>query len=195
MRVAIYARVSTDDRGQDPENQLTELRGWAANAGHTVSREYVDYESGRKGAERRKQFGALFDEAAKRKFDCVLFWALDRFSREGMVQTIIYLQRLSSYGVGFHSYTEAHLATDNELVRNILLALLSSLAKVEAQKIGERTKAGMARAKEKGIKIGRPRLGVELRQQIARRAAKGETSYAIAKALGIDHHTAAKYAA
>jgi DNA invertase Pin-like site-specific DNA recombinase len=95
----------------------------------------------------------------------------------------------------FHSYTEAHLATDNELVRNILLALLSSLAKVEAQKIGERTKAGMARAKEKGIKIGRPRLGVELRQQIARRAAKGETSYAIAKALGIDHHTAAKYAA
>jgi hypothetical protein len=80
MRVAIYARVSTDDRGQDPENQLTELRGWAANAGHTVSREYVDYESGRKGAERRKQFGALFDEAAKRKFDCVLFWALDRFS-------------------------------------------------------------------------------------------------------------------
>lgn len=111
-----------------------------------------------------------------------------------MAQTIIYLQRLSSYGVGFHSYTEAHLATDNELVRNILLALLSSLAKVEAQKIGERTKAGMARAKAKGIKIGRPKLGVELRHQIVRRAAKGETPYAIAKALGIDHHTAAKYA-
>ena len=136
----------------------------------------------------------MFDDAAKRKFDLVLFWALGRFSREGMAQTIIHLQQLSSYGVGFHSYTEAHLATDNELVRNILLALLSSLAKVEAQKIGERTKAGMARAKANGIKIGRPKLGVELRQQIAWRAAKGETSYAIAKALGIDHHTAAKYA-
>lgn len=124
----------------------------------------------------------------------MLFWALDRFSREGMAQTIAHLQRLTSYGVSFHSYTEPHLATDNELVRNILLALLSSLAKVEAQNISGRTKAGMARAKAKGIKIGRPRLGIELRQQIAERAAKGEKPYAIAKAMGIDRHTAAKYA-
>jgi DNA invertase Pin-like site-specific DNA recombinase len=111
----------------------------------------------------RKQFAALFDDAAKRKFDLVAFWALDRFSREGMAQTIIQLQRLSSCGVAFHSYTEPHLATDNELVGNILLALLPSLAKVEAQKISERTKAGMARAKAKGIKIDRPKIGVELR--------------------------------
>ena len=193
MRVAIYARVSTDDKGQDPENQLGELRAWVVNSGYAISGEYVDYESGRKAADKRKQFAALFDDAAKRKFDCVLFWALDRFSREGMAQTIIHLQRLSSYGVAFHSYTEPHLATDNELVRNILLALLSSLAKVEAQKISERTKAGMARAKAKGMRIGRPKLGLDLRQKIARRAAKGETPYAIGKALGIDRHTAAKY--
>ncbi len=194
MRVAIYARVSTDDKGQDPENQLRDLRAWCTNSGHTVTQEYVEHESGRKGADKRKQFAALFDDAAKRKFDLVLFWALDRFSREGMAQTIAHLQRLTSYGVSFHSYTEPHLATDNELVRNILLALLSSLAKVEAQKISDRTKAGMARAKAKGTKIGRPRLTIELRQQIARRAAKGEKPYAIAKALRIDRHTAAKYA-
>jgi DNA invertase Pin-like site-specific DNA recombinase len=193
MRVAIYARVSTDDKGQDPESQLRELRDWVINSGHTISREYVDYDSGRKGLEKRKQFAALFEDAAKRKFDCVLFWALDRFSREGMTQTIIHLQRLSLYGVAFHSYTEPHLATDNELVRNILLALLSSLAKVEAQKISERTRAGMSRAKAKGIKIGRPRLAAELRHEIAQRATKGETAYAIAKALHIDRHTAAKY--
>jgi putative DNA-invertase from lambdoid prophage Rac len=72
---------------------------------------------------------------------------------------------------------------------------MSSLARVEAQKISERTKAGMVRAKAKGRKIGRPKLGLELRQKIALRAAKGETPYAIAKALGIDRHTAAKYAA
>ncbi|MGC2075825.1 MAG: recombinase family protein [Xanthobacteraceae bacterium] len=185
MRVAIYARVSTDDRGQDPENQLQDLRAWCAAAGHAVSCEYIDYESGRKAADKRKQFASLFDDAAKRRFDCVLFWALDRFSREGMAQTIMHLQRLSSYE--FHSYTEPHLATDNELVRNILL-----VAKVEAQKISERTKAGMARAKAKGIKVGRPKLGLELRQKIAQRAARGETPYAIAKALGID---AVKYAA
>ena len=194
MRVAIYARVSTEDKGQDPENQLRELRAWCANCGHTISREYVERESGRKGTDKRKQFAALFEDAAKRKFDCVLFWALDQFSREGMTQTIVHLQRLTSYGVSFHSYSEPHLATDNELVRNILLALLASLAKVEAQKISARTKAGMARAKAKGIRVGRPRLAVEIRQQIAKRAAKGETPYSIAKALGVDRHTVAKYA-
>ena len=193
MRVAIYARVSTDDKGQDPENRLRELRAWCINSGHVIFREYVEHESGRKGADRRKQFAALFDDAAKRKFDCVLFWALDRFSREGMAQTIAHLQRLVSHGVAFHSYTEPHLATDNELVRNILLALLSSLAKLEALKISERTKAGMARAKANGIKIGRPKLEIEIRQKIMQRAKKGETPYAIAKALGIDRHTAAKY--
>jgi len=171
------------------------LRAWCAHSGHTISLEYVEHESGRKGADKRKQVAALFEDAAKKKFECVLFWALDRFSREGMAQTIVHLQRLTSCGVSFHSYTEPHLSTDNELVRNILLALLSSLAKVEAQKIGERTKAGMARARAKGIKIGRPRLAIEIRQKIAERTANGETPYTIAKALGIDRHTAAKYAA
>jgi DNA invertase Pin-like site-specific DNA recombinase len=128
MRIAIYARVSTDDKGQDPENQLRQLRQWCAGAGHKLVHEYVDHESGRKGAKDRKRFAALFDDAHKRKFDCVLFWALDRFTREGMVPTILHLQRLASFGVGFHSFTEPHLATDNELVRDILLALLASLA-------------------------------------------------------------------
>ena len=79
-------------------------------------------------------------------------------------------------------------------MRNILLALLASLAKVEAQKIGERTRAGMARAKAQGKRIGRPSIAPKLRQQIAERIAAGETPYAVAKALGIDRHTAAKYA-
>ena len=61
-------------------------------------------------------------------------------------------------------------------------------------KITNRTLAGMARAKGKGIKIGRPKLGIELRQKIVQRSAKGDNPYAIAKALGIDRHTAAKYA-
>jgi DNA invertase Pin-like site-specific DNA recombinase len=79
-------------------------------------------------------------------------------------------------------------------VRNILLALLASLAKVEAQKISERTRAGMARAKAQGKRIGRPSIPPKVRQQIAERIAAGETPYAVAKALGIDRHTAAKYA-
>ena len=194
MRVAIYARVSTDDKGQDPENQLRELRAWCANAGHTIVEEYIDRESGRKGADKRKRFAALFEDAHKRKFDCVLFWALDRFTREGMVPTITHLQRLASHGVSFHSYTEAHLSTDNELVRNILLAVMSSLAKVEAQRIGERTRAGMARARAQGKHIGRPALDAAVRQKIAKQMAAGLSAYAVAKQLGIDPHTVAKYA-
>ena len=189
MRIALYARVSTDDKGQDPENQLRQLRQWCA--GHEIAHEYVDHESGRK--KDRKQFAALFEDAHKRQFDTVLFWSLDRFSREGMVPTIMHLQRLDSYGVGFHSYTEAHLATDNELVRNILLALLASLAKVEAQKISERTRAGMARARAQGKRIGRPTISRKIKDLIAERAAAGETAYRIARDLGIDRHTAAKY--
>src|SRR5262245_27957106 len=160
MRVAIYARVSTDDKGQDPENQLTQLREWCASSGHTIINEYTDYQTGK--TDKREQFNLLFQDAHRRQFDLVVFWALDRFSREGMVPTILHLQRLASCGVGFHSFTEPHLATDSELVRNILLALLASLAKVEAQKISERTKAGMARAKAKGKRIGRPAISEEL---------------------------------
>ena len=197
MRIAIYARVSTDDKGQNPENQLRELRSWCANTGHTVVHEYVDRESGRKGAKGRKQFAALFEDAHKRKFDCVLFWALDRFTREGMATTIMYLQRLAEYGVSFHSYTEAHLSTDNELVGNILLAVMSSLAKVESQKIGERTRAGMERARVKGTKsgkpIGRPTLDPALQRKIAEQMGAGLSAYAVAKQLGIAAHTVAKY--
>jgi hypothetical protein len=89
--------------------------------------ECIHCESGRKGSGKRKQFAALFKDASRRKFDLVLFWALDHFSREGMVRTINYLQRLDSYGVAYHSCTEAHLATNNELIGNVLPAVMSSL--------------------------------------------------------------------
>jgi DNA invertase Pin-like site-specific DNA recombinase len=170
MRIAIYARVSTEDRGQDPENQLRDLRGWCANAGHELVGEYVDRVSGRKGTGERKQFAALFEDASRRQFDCVLFWALDRFSREGMVPTIQHLERLSSYGVTFHSYTEPHLCADNEMVRGILLAVLATMAKQEAKRLSERVLAGLAKARAKGTKsglpIGRPRVAPEVEKRI-----------------------------
>ena len=123
----------------------------------------------------------------------MLFWALDRFSREGMVPTVMHLQRLAGSGVSFHSYTEPHLSTDNELLRNILLAVMSSLAKVESQKIGERTRAGIARARAQGKRIGRPALSPTVRQKIAKQLGKRLSAYAVAKQLGIDAHTVAKY--
>lgn len=155
-RVAIYARVSTTDKGQDPENQLAQLRAWCRQGGHEVVQEYIDHESGKKDAEARQALSALLKDAHQRKFDLVLFWALDRLSREGMAKTVSYLQRLNSAKVAFHSFTEEYLSTDNELVRDILIAVMSSLAKQEAIKISERTKAGLERARSKGKKLGRP---------------------------------------
>jgi DNA invertase Pin-like site-specific DNA recombinase len=94
-RVAIYARVSTEDKGQDPENQLRQLRAWCHHMGYVVAREYVEYENGGKGVEYRRQLSAMFADAARREFDLLLVWSLDRFSREGMAATIVHLQRLA----------------------------------------------------------------------------------------------------
>ena len=87
----------------------------------------------------------MLADAHRRQFELVLCCALDRLSREGMVPTVLHLQRLASYGVGFHSYTEPMLSTDNEMVRDIVLAVMALLAKIERQKISERTRAGMER--------------------------------------------------
>jgi DNA invertase Pin-like site-specific DNA recombinase len=195
-RVAIYARVSTEDRGQDPENQLAQLRAWCASAGHTIIAEYVDHASGGKDASKRPRFAAMLDAAHRRQFDVVLCWALDRLSREGMVPTIGHLQRFAAAGVAFHSYSEPMLSTDNEMVRDIVLAVMASLAKVERQRISDRTKAGLARVRAKGQRLGRPALADKVRERIAAlvRAEPSMSAYAIGRRLGIDVKTAAKYA-
>ena len=196
MRVAIYARVSKDDGGQDPENQLAQLRTWCTAAGHTIAAEFVDQVSGGKGVDKRPALAAMLDEAHRRHFELLLVWALDRLSREGMVPTIGHLQRLAAAGVAFHSYTEPLLSTDNEMVRDIVLAVMSSMAKMERQKISERTRAGLARVRAKGTRLGRPTLADTVQAEIAALASGNPnmTAYAIAKAVGCDVKTAAKYA-
>ena len=169
MRVAIYARVSKDDGSQDEQNQLDELRAWCATAGHNIMHEYIDRISGSKGSAERPELARLLDDAHRRKFDVVLCWALDRFSREGMVPTILHLQRLAAAGVAFHSYTEPLLSTDNEMVRDTVLAVMASLAKIERQKISDRTRAGMQRAADQGKSLGRPRISPAKRAQALER--------------------------
>jgi hypothetical protein len=106
QRVAIYLRVSKDDGSQETDNQRWE--------GHELVAEYVDRESGTRGRRERKDFDRMFADAARRRFDVLLFWALDRFSREGIRKTIAYLERLDECGVSFKSHTEPFLDTDNE---------------------------------------------------------------------------------
>ena len=192
--VAIYARVSTDDKGQDPENQLRQLRDWCARMGYPVVREYVEHENGGKGVEYRHQLSAMFAGAARREFDLLLVWSLDRFSREGMAATVAHLQRLSSHGVAFRSYTEEHLSTENELVRNILLAVLASLAKVEREKISARTKAGLERARANGKRLGRPGFSNGDKEKLRRALDAGDSWHAVSTKLRMPYGTVKKHA-
>jgi DNA invertase Pin-like site-specific DNA recombinase len=124
----------------------------------------------------------------------VLVWALDRFSRNGLTSTVVDLQRLSSHGVSFHSYSEPHLSTDNELVRDVLLAVLASLAKLERQKISERTKAGLERARAKGKRLGRTPFSAQNREKLRMALDAGKTWYAASVATGIPYSTVKKHA-
>jgi DNA invertase Pin-like site-specific DNA recombinase len=194
MRVGIYARVSTDDKGQDPENQLRQLRAWCEHNSYPVAREYVEHENGGKGVEYRRQLGRVFADAARREFDLLLVWSLDRFSREGMAETVGHLRRLSAHGVGFRSLTEEHLSTDNELVRNVLLALLSSLAKLEREKISHRTKAGLERARAMGKRLGRPRFSDRDMERLRVALDSGESWHAVSRKTRIPYSTVKKHA-
>ena len=192
QRVAIYLRVSTDD--QHSENQLLQLRefceGWE---GHELVAEYVDRESGTRGRRERKDFDHMFADAARKRFDVLLFWALDRLSREGIRKTIAYLQRLDDCGVAFKSYTEPFLDTDNELIAHIVLGVSSYYAQQEALRISDRTKAGLERARKNGKVLGRPD-GFELWAPVlTEMKEQGYSQGAMSRQTGLSYNTVKKY--
>ena len=154
-RVAIYSRVSTRDKGQDTENQMRQLREFCDRQGYEVVREYVDHASGKRSD--RDAFVEMFSPASRREFDVVIFWALDRFSREGVLETLQHLQRLTSYGVGYRSYTEQYLDSCG-MFRDAVIGILAAVAKQERIRLSERTVAGLERAKAQGRIGGRPKV-------------------------------------
>jgi len=158
QRVAIYARVSTDR--QELENQLGQLRdAIQRHDDWELVDEYVDTESGGKAS--RSSFLRLFDDAHAQAFDIVLFWSLDRFSREGTRKTINYLHELESYGVDFVSHTERYLDSTG-VFKEAIIGILAALAKQERIRLSDRVKAGMERRRALGKPLGRPRVSPEL---------------------------------
>jgi DNA invertase Pin-like site-specific DNA recombinase len=153
IRAVLYARVSTADGRQETENQLSQLRELAAREGWSIVKEYVDHDSG--GRADRIEFRWLFRDAEQRKFDVILFWALDRFSREGSLETLQYLNQLSKFGVGFRSLSESYLDSCG-IFKDAIIALLGAIAKQERLRIGERVHAGLNRARTHGTRSGRP---------------------------------------
>lgn len=191
--VAIYVRVSTRDKGQDVGNQLDQLSEFCRRKGWEIFEIYQDNESGAKGRASRSGLDAMFKAAWQKKFDVLLVWALDRLTREGMFKTVSYLQKLDTYGVRFWSYTEEGVNTDNELVRHAMIAFMSSFAKIERQKISERTKAGLERARKKGRRLGPPPLDGQKVARIIKMYQEKMTEYKIAKQMKISILTVKKY--
>ena len=186
MKVALYARVSTKDKGQDTENQLAQLREFAAKQSWTIFREYVDRESG--GTADREQFQAMFQNASQRKFDVLLFWAIDRLSREGVLETLQHLNRLTGYGVGYRSFTEQYFDSCG-IFKDAVISIIATVAKQERVRLSERVKAGLERTRQKGTRLGRPRVSATSADVLALRA-EGKSFQQIAAALGISKSAA-----
>jgi DNA invertase Pin-like site-specific DNA recombinase len=153
LRVAIYARVSTSD--QNPEAQLLALREYAATRGFTVHREYVDRISGDATRRRRRapEFDVLMADARRRRFDCVVVWKYDRFARS-LGALIAALAEFNVLGIDFISHTQA-IDTTTAMGR-LFFHVIGSFAEFEREVIVERVRAGLANARAKGKRLGRP---------------------------------------
>jgi DNA invertase Pin-like site-specific DNA recombinase len=186
-KVALYARVSTKDGRQDTENQLIALRDYCAKQGWKITGEYVDHETG--GTSKRQHFQKMFADARARKFDLLLFWSLDRLSREGVAATLNHLERLTGYGVGWRSHTEEYLDSTG-LFKDAVIAILATIAKQERIRRSERAKAAIQRLRRRGTTdhLGRPRA-IFNRDRARALADKGWSCAKIAAELGVSAMT------
>jgi DNA invertase Pin-like site-specific DNA recombinase len=187
LRCVLYARVSTrKERGlQNPETQLRQLREFADSQNWDVTAEFIDHESGSKSD--RPQFLAMMHAASKRQFDILLFWSVDRFSREGIVPVLTNLKRLSSYGVRYRSYQEPFIDTTSEF-GDLLAAFVAKIAELEHKRIRARINAGLDRARAKGVTLGRKRLVFD-RSKVWAMKDKGHSIREISEALKLSHGT------
>src|ERR1700692_3007050 len=153
MRVAIYARVSTSNNGQDPTMQTRELREYCERRGWTVAGEYVDIGiSGTK--EKRPELDRLLGEAHRRRFDAVVVWRFDRFARS-VSHLLRALETFRSLGTEFVSLSEQ--VDTSTPTGKMIFTVLGAVAELERSLIVERVRAGLRNAVAKGKKLGRPR--------------------------------------
>ncbi len=153
MRVAIYARVSTRDKDQNPETQLLPLREFAAVQTWSIVGEFVDQASA-VDLKARTAWRDLLDQASRRRFDLALIWRIDRAFRS-VLDAATTLERFRAWGIGLRSYSEPWLDTTSPF-GEALYYITAAYAQLERGILSERVKAGMARAKQQGKRLGRP---------------------------------------
>jgi DNA invertase Pin-like site-specific DNA recombinase len=180
MRAALYARVSTADKGQDPTLQTSELESYCSARGLIVEGEYVD--AGVSGSkESRPQLNRLMSDARRRKFDVVVVWKLDRFGRS-LKHLLNTLAEFEALGIAFVSLRDSlDLSTPSG---RLMFQVIGAMAEFERALLRERVRAGIAHARSKGRKFGRPKVTVEA-GRISSLRSEGLTIRQIATALGV----------
>lgn len=152
MIAAIYVRVSTDQ--QNTDNQLPHLKDWAIRRGMNIGEIYSEKASAWESGHQR-EFARLIGDAYKRKFDCILVWALDRVSREGPLTILRLIHKLNTWGIKLYSYQESWTEAPGDL-GDILYSIAAWVAKMYSDRISVNTKAGIERRRRSGLRIGRP---------------------------------------
>jgi DNA invertase Pin-like site-specific DNA recombinase len=183
-RVALYARVSTT--GQTPENQLRELRDAAERMGWHVVGEFVDHGiSGAKSRKDRPQLDAMLKAVARKEFDIVAAWSVDRLGRS-LIDLVEFLKELHSIGIDLYLHQQGINTTTP--AGKALFGMMGVFAEFEREMIRERVMSGLARAKEKGTKsgnaIGRPAVSMDVEDRIRELRAEGLGMIKIAKQAG-----------
>ena len=179
MKTAIYARVSTTGNGQSPEMQLRELRDYCGRRSWEIAGEYVD--AGVSGAkDSRPELNRLVADAKRRNFDAVVVYRYDRFARS-LRQLVNALAEFDALGIAFVSLHEGvDTTTPNG---RLVFGIFASIAEFERELIRSRVRSGLAAARAKGKRLGRPKLVVDA-ARIARLRAQGRSIRAIAVELG-----------
>ena len=184
-RVAIYARVSTTNHGQDVGLQTRELRQFADVRGWVLTGEYID--SGVSGAkDSRPELNRLMADAHKRRFDVVCVWRFDRFARS-VSHLLRALETFKALGIDFVSFSE-QMDTSTPAGK-MVFTVLGAVAELERSLTVERVRAGLRNARAKGKTLGRPRVSVDS-AKIASLRASGASWQTITTELGISAGTA-----
>jgi DNA invertase Pin-like site-specific DNA recombinase len=180
MRIAIYSRVSTLQQSDDA--QFEELIGLCKRSKWTVVRTYREKVSGTKAAADRPELKKLLLEAKQRKFDKVVVWSADRLARS-MRHLVTVLGELNDCGVQIFSYKQG-IDTSTPM-GSMLWQFLGIFAEFEHGIRRERQAIGVAKARERGVKFGRPRLPAYTRNEIRKLRAQGMGVNAIARELKV----------
>jgi DNA invertase Pin-like site-specific DNA recombinase len=153
-RACLWLRVSTDSKGQDPELQRADLEGVCQQRNWQIVKVY-EVEESAFGKTPRQQFQAMLEDARKGKFEVLVVWSLDRFSREGEWSVSRIMAALQDWNIRFYSYNEPFLDTTGPFA-GFLIPLFAWLARQESIRKGKAVKLGMEKARAKGKAIGRP---------------------------------------